>query len=809
MKLQIANSIPLLLQPLKSLLANLHVDGAAFEVEYLETLESPPIKGGAESLPCLIVWQSAECALASALEQGVSAADALADWQSHHRLIPQLCFDLRDRAILLEAGVLLANPLQLGKIIAERLALEVSIDDSLAAVNNGDSLARVVATRIVEACQPVADLQAELSALSHLLNDNSSDPSIAQQAYVHYQHLAAKGQQHAVLTLETVDLHAQLDDAKTQLAASLQQATVHQDHSSLNQQQRDQLAAENELLLLQLHQELEQSFTSHQAQVDASLQQATTQQEQSSLHQQQRDQLASENELLLLQLHQVQEELEQRFTSHQAQVEASEALELRHKNEAKALHVQLDDAKTQLAASLPQATARQEQSSQNQQRLDVLATENERLLLQLQQLQQQRQQSVTDNKTRVADSEALTLHHSNAAEGLHAQLADAKTQLAASLQQVTVHQQQSNLNQQRLDELASENELLLLQLHQVQEELEHYFMIYKESEMQFQELDSFKQNLVLLYPHFCSAEQLTLLGGSWEGDYRNLNCLIGNLEHFDQAWTQVNVKILSHQGQPGIEFRSATETLQMPLPGYLETGSDEASGYMVLLPGSEACAELLQRLSTTDLQRIRGIAELLKARLTAGMCQRTEQTQQLDSSYWIETLTHFITLLAETKNEIHYDSVELIECYQTDGYEHLWLRLNNLTYNERILPQLSFKLAAKETTEEGFSDLGCLEFREQESGLAPFIAWPPTQQDEYGPVLSLECPAEMSDQQHDSWLTLTTTDRKMVALLLPMLNRLVSTLDQQGDNLGRPCEQWQQLLHTMAARQPQEIIQAA
>jgi len=141
-----------------------------------------------------------------------------------------------------------------------------------------------------------------------------------------------------------------------------------------------------------------------------------------------------ENELLLLQLHQVQEELESQFLQGKQQLETLSA--------EKAALAKDKEALTRDKATL--TAARDEQSK--------LAAE------------------------RSAELERLQARLS-ALEAQHTALETSRKQLEASRKQLeTSHKALEATHKDTVEE----NELLLLQLHQVQEELEQYFLKYQE-----------------------------------------------------------------------------------------------------------------------------------------------------------------------------------------------------------------------------------------------------------------------------------------------------------------------------------------
>ncbi|RRS33632.1 MAG: hypothetical protein NV67_15735 [Gammaproteobacteria bacterium (ex Lamellibrachia satsuma)] len=256
-----------------------------------------------------------------------------------------------------------------------------------------------------------------------------------------------------------------------------------------------------------------------------------------------------ENELLLLQLHQVQEELESIFLQKQ-QIEQSNK---EQGSKLKQLQQELDEARRQfqteekarkgLAGEQQKlqsqighltkgrdeqarlATERQSELTQIKQTQEVLNAaskgteqENELLLLQLHQVQEELeavflQKQQIDQFQKEQDSKLKQLQQEldqtrkdfQAEEKIRKGLAGEQQKLQSQIEQLTKERgEQAKLATERQSELTQikqtqerlaaannkteqENELLLLQLHQVQEELEYYFNKYLERVRELEE----------------------------------------------------------------------------------------------------------------------------------------------------------------------------------------------------------------------------------------------------------------------------------------------------------------------------------
>jgi hypothetical protein len=184
-----------------------------------------------------------------------------------------------------------------------------------------------------------------------------------------------------------------------------------------------------------------------------------------------------EAELTLLQLHQVDEELEQVFLADrekQRQLEAQAAVEL----EMAGLRQELEAARQELASL--QAALSGAQSSEQAAREECELT-----LLQLQHVQEDLE------KVFLADLEKQRQLEAQAAVEL--EMAGLSQELEAARQELDSLHASLGVAQSGEQEAREEAELTLLQLHQVQEELEHYFLLSRGQSQQLERYDALQQ----------------------------------------------------------------------------------------------------------------------------------------------------------------------------------------------------------------------------------------------------------------------------------------------------------------------------
>lgn len=187
-----------------------------------------------------------------------------------------------------------------------------------------------------------------------------------------------------------------------------------------------------------------------------------------------------ENDLLLAQLHQVQEELEKYFLDNKSQLERVTLLEkdlAAQKDAAAKTAGELKKAQEQVTNSAKQVSDAQAAAAKQVSEVQAVATkQSEELRAKLTETEKKLSEA---NKLIKAEGDARVNELQKQKGELEKKLADA--QAAATKLQAETDSRVNALQASEAD-LKSENDLLLAQLHQVQEELEKYYLGNKDLE---------------------------------------------------------------------------------------------------------------------------------------------------------------------------------------------------------------------------------------------------------------------------------------------------------------------------------------
>ncbi|MCK7579950.1 MAG: hypothetical protein MZV65_32595 [Chromatiales bacterium] len=392
----------------------------------------------------LLFYTDPETALIAALKAGADPADFLDGWRAAvHRLV-RFQRRHRQRSLLLDAESARLDPQAMVEA-AQRIGLMLRLGEQLSQADEDPVFERLVARRWLDRESDLVLLQAELEAHAYPLGERPAvaDPDVDQLLELYRREQAF----HRRLTAER-DEQARLAEENANAAKA-----------------QSKLAAERGAELERLQERLSALEAQHTAletsrkQLEASRKQLeTSHKELEATHKD----TVEENELLLLQLHQVQEELESQFLQGKQQLETLSAEKAALTKDKAALTAARDE-QTKLAA-------------ERRQQIEALNAQKAALTKDKATLTAARDEQSKLAAERGAELERLQ-ERLSALEAQHTALETSRKQLEASRKQLeTSHKELEAAHKDTVEE----NELLLLQLHQVQEELEQYFLKYQE-----------------------------------------------------------------------------------------------------------------------------------------------------------------------------------------------------------------------------------------------------------------------------------------------------------------------------------------
>jgi chemotaxis protein histidine kinase CheA len=393
----------------------------------------------------------------------------------------------------------------------------------------------------------------------------------------------------------------------------------------------------------------------------------------------------AENELMLLQLHQVQEELEQQYLQCRA-------------------------FETELAARVPAAELQAAQKALTQAKAASDQTAAERVV-QIQQLTQARDQQ--------------------------AKLAAEQTKLAAD--------RQAKLDQydKQLKVSAQENELMLLQLHQVQEELEHYYLECRKLEAAAASIPS--MGLI----EMSAAEVLPVTErAAWP--HRELTFTLRQVRVAERAIPEATVRLVEHHGHPGLVVFGSGQNPPL-LASWQQSGEEDGQPYSLLIPSDANSLPIFSAMDSTDWLVTQTLAALFEKRLS-------DPSLQL-AAHWKQLARRLREQLQEMPCRFRFGSLDVAPVGEP-GCGELAFNFDQVHCGARQLPRLSVHW-------QPLGPQAGLVLLCGPDGVPPLPTWP---DDEHGAVpdrlhLPLGSGVSPQDQRH-CWQRLMPADLQFVQALL-------------------------------------------
>ena len=497
-----------------------------------------------------------------------------------------------------------------------------------------------------------------------------------------------------------------------------------------------------------------------------------------------------ENELLLVQLHQVQEELERHFLEHKNAVKRnaeSVATLQKDLDATKANKAATEKEKTDALAALATAKRTTDDLSKKlvqfetsvgtlKKELDVVKANKavkekektdalaalataKRTTDDLSKKATQFEMSVGTLKKELAEAKANKVAEKEKAEALAA-LATVRKELEAARQSA----QRLETEQRNAREAQQESELLLVQLHQVQEELEHYFFEHKNAVKQNGELASQWQRMLERNPEYC--------------DYRSLELVNIDLPGQRTSWRFTD---LNAAGQAYAELRfDAIIAGEVAAIAFADQGEGEVS----------AMPNAMDTLTTAQWMLLPKLCNILNDALQApvGSVARLDETQRSALRTALDGLRESIDALPPT---MRFDRITLKREQVNSDYEHLWLQLGNLSVGDRRWGDVDFRLSCANVRPGKFGAHPKLEFP-SETGAALLEGWFAESFDDFGDKLELRF-ALPEAMDMSVWEKLSQADQTILKILVANLPLMLSRLADGQVRLSRPFTDWQQL----------------
>lgn len=531
-----------------------------------------------------------------------------------------------------------------------------------------------------------------------------------------------------------------------------------------------------------------------------------------------------EGELLLQQLHQVQEELEQIFlnreeikkqlqTAEKAKTDAvAKVAELDKKLkdlEKKAKDLDAAKAKSEAAAAAAEKKAADLDKAKAEAEKKAAEAETKAAKAEQGKAVSDKAKAESDKKTsdadkRAADAQAKAVAAEKAAADAHAKASAAEQAKAAAEQgkaasdkakaesdkkaadlSAQLQSASANLPQQTkaLQEAQQENDLLLKQLHQVQEELESYFLKNKETDHKRSQLQERLDRVLTRLTTWADAEQIAATEIVNEKDHRCLRLDVQNLwVGQDAPVPKLSLLLGSRDGVPYMEFRPSDKDgkggVARSLLPWPEEFKDEQGDRLLIAPGAPGAfgkvqVQVVSGLSASQWRLVKGLLVFMGSQVN-----RLNLREQADRVHWVNITRDLTQQLDAVSTGVHFQSAEVMAVTQPEaGTEIMRVAIRDLSNRNTRVPLCVFELGIKyKTLKSGPTpQTFFMDFRPWKGAVLPFINYKPNSQDEQGEFLRISI--GLTGQKKNSLSNIDSmdiSDQLTVVQISKLLQRMIN-----------------------------------
>jgi hypothetical protein len=306
-----------------------------------------------------------------------------------------------------------------------------------------------------------------------------------------------------------------------------------------------------------------------------------------------------------------------------------------------------------------------------------------------------------------------------------------------------------------------ESELMLLQLHRVQEQLEHYYRQHKT-------LEDASERFGWRGAHLPAPGAVRLLGQHKHAPHLHLHFAMEDLRSGARAIPHLEVRLLDHLGRPGLVVFSARPN--EALAAWQPTGDEAGRPFMALIPSDSQSRRLLERMGTADWQLINHLAQSIQHYLGS-------EGSDLGLR-WQVTAARLCRQLIDLPPRLRYDRLELARV-QSDDAAQLEILFGRASYGDRLLDQVRLRWAAN--GQGGKVDGPALHWlRPEDPTNVPLAAWPPGDDGQLAAAFGLPVGrGGNAARKRQQWRALSAADQ---ALLLAVLDALPGAAERTPDS---------------------------
>lgn len=339
----------------------------------------------------------------------------------------------------------------------------------------------------------------------------------------------------------------------------------------------------------------------------------------------------------------------------------------------------------------------------------------------------------------------------------------------------------NNINLQNnfveLQDSREEADLLLRQLHKVQEELEFYYLEYRAEKKRADTIESKWEKMLNKHPYYIDCDNIICQNSS---DNQGLFWSLENIEIFNRSIDFLQLETLLWKDKIIFRFVEKQDK-DLPLLVWNPNSKDnQNNNEFIVCP--LIVNDAIQQLATTDIILLKNLSVLFLQQL------QNNKDGIIVSNPNINLFINMFRQIPDFLDNVLPKTLRFDELYIKDyeelgEYENLTFHLTNISFANKLYKNFEFRLACANIQDNQFGTDPKLEFPE-EFGKIILENWFAESEDNYGSKLELRF-AIPNAMDINVWDKLSQNDKNFIANLVNLLPYRIGQLSKTDmtDNL--------------------------
>lgn len=354
----------------------------------------------------------------------------------------------------------------------------------------------------------------------------------------------------------------------------------------------------------------------------------------------------------------------------------------------------------------------------------------------------------------------------------------------------------NNINLQNnfveLQDSREEADLLLRQLHKVQEELEFYYLEYRAEKKRADTIESKREKMLNKYPYYIDCDNIICQNSS---DNQGLFWSLENIEIFNRSIDFLQLETLLWQDKIIFRFVEKQDK-DLPLLVWNPNSKDnQNNNEFIVCP--LIVNDAIQQLATTDIILLKNLSVLFFQQL------QNNKDGIIISNPNINLFINMFRQIPDFLDNVLPKTLRFDELYIKDyeelgEYENLTFHLTNISFANKLYKNFEFRLACANIQDNQFGTDPKLEFPE-EFGKIILENWFAESEDNYGSKLELRF-AIPNAMDINVWDKLSQNDKNFIYNLVNLLPNRITQLSKINTNekmFSRSFDDWINLANTI------------